>query len=262
MKEVKVFKNLSDLSRGCAQFIFHEIKKGIHNSGKVNCVLSGGKTPELCYQNLASLLIRESSFLSGITWFIGDERWVPFHDDASNAGLIHRFLLNIIDVPEEQIHSWHACEKDQFKCAYDYNKLMEKFFIEHDRGADILLLGMGNDGHTASLFPGARFLLKEGEFDVISPDVTQYAVAVYVNKMDTWRLTLTPNFINRAQCIVFLISGKEKQESFQKIINGDDKLPASWIKGKKVFYFVTKDLMEGNNQKEPETWPLTIPLQN
>lgn len=243
MKEVKVFRNLADLSLGCAEYIFHELKKGMQNNGKVNCVLSGGRTPELCYQNLASLLYRESGLVNKINWFVGDERWVPVDDDASNAGFIKRLLFTHLNVPEEQFYTWHACEKDQFKCADDYNRLMDKLFIHQGRGADILLLGMGDDGHTASLFPGAKILLKQGEFDAISPDITQNAVAVYLNKAETWRLTLTPNFINRAQCIIFLISGEKKRISFQKILNGDDKLPASWIKGKKVYYFVTKDLI-------------------
>jgi 6-phosphogluconolactonase len=243
------------------------MKQNIHKKGKVDCILSGGKTPELCYRNLASLLNNESSLVNGINWFIGDERWVPFDDAASNAGLIHRLLFNTIDVPENHVYTWHACEKDQFKCAYDYNRLMESFFIRRGRGADILLLGMGDDGHTASLFPDAQILRPEGEFDAISPDINQYAVAVYVDKMKTWRLTLTPNFINRSQCIIFLISGEQKQESFRKIIQGDDRLPASWIKGKNIMYFVTEDLLadsilEKSSLEKEETWPLTIPLQN
>ncbi|MBN2534850.1 MAG: 6-phosphogluconolactonase [Spirochaetales bacterium] len=262
MKEVKVFKNLADLSLGCAEFVFQEIRMRMHNNGKVDCVLSGGRTPELCYRNLASLLDSESALVNGINWFFGDERWVPVYDNASNAGLIKKLLLNSLDVPEDRVHTWHACEKDQFKCADDYNRLMERLFIDQGRGADILLLGMGNDGHTASLFPDAVVLREEGEFDAISPDITQNAVAVYVTAIENWRLTLTPNFINRAGCIIFLISGEKKQESFRKIINGDDKLPASWIKGKNVYYFITQDIIKESMGKEPESWPLTISLQN
>ena len=233
----------------------------MHNTGKADIVLSGGKTPEICYQNLASLLNRESALVNQINWFIGDERWVPSDNEQSNNRLIHKNLLNTINAPDDRVYTWHACKKDQFKCADDYNKLLKKHFTKGE-GADILLLGIGDDGHTASLFPGAKILLQEGEFDAISPDISQNAIAVYVNKMKTWRLTLTPNFINKAKLIVFLISGERKRESFNKIINGDPIIPAAWISGNKVFYFVTKDTVGNNTMKAPETWPFTISLQN
>jgi len=104
--------------------------------------------------------------------------------------------------------------------------------------------------------------MQEGEFDEISPDISQYAVAVYVNKLESWRLTLTPNFINSAKCIIFLISGEKKKDSFQKMIKGDPELPASWITCNKVFYYVTKDCMTNGYSSEPDTFPLTISLQN
>ena len=178
---------------------------------------------------------------------------MPPDDIESNDRLIHRFLLNTIGAPIEQIYTWHACEKDQYKCANDYNRLIREHFTE-ENGADILLLGMGDDGHTASLFPGAMLLLEEGEFDSISPDIPQNAIAVYVNKLKTWRLTLTPNFINKAKLIVFLISGEKKKKSFNRIIKGDTNLPASWISGNKVFYFVTKDLVSNGNKFDTRTF--------
>ncbi|MBN2441325.1 MAG: ATP-dependent sacrificial sulfur transferase LarE [Spirochaetales bacterium] len=252
MKEVKVFENVDDLSKGCAEFIFNEIKNNLQTKNIVNIVLSGGTTPIESYKYMAHLLKDKPEIVSKINWFIGDERWVPSVDKESNNRLVHQFLLDPINAPEGNLYSWHACEKDHYKCADDYDKLIQNHF-HYDGGADILLLGMGDDGHTASLFPGGKTLLQEGEFGSLSPDISLSAIAVYVNKTNTWRLTLTPQFINKAKLIIFLISGAKKRESYNKVLKGDTSLPASWISGRNVFYFITKDLLPKENIRENKT---------
>jgi 6-phosphogluconolactonase len=241
MKQVKVFKTLSSLSQACASFLFNEMKKTLIKNGTVDVILAGGNTPVYCYRNLASILLKEHFPVDTIHWFFGDERWVPKAHEESNERMARKNLLDELDVPEERIYSWNPCHKDPHKCADDYDYIVRQHFINQNKSPDILLLGMGEDGHTASLFPESRILLEAGEYETVSPEIPTFATAVYVKNLNTWRLSLTPLFLNRARLVLFLISGKKKSESFKKVMDGSHDIPASWIQGTNVIYFVTED---------------------
>jgi 6-phosphogluconolactonase len=252
MKQVKVFKNLSFLSEACASFLFDEMKKTVIENKTADVILAGGSTPVHCYRTLASILLKEHFPVETINWFFGDERWVPKEHEESNERMARENLLDELDVPEERIFSWNPYTKDPHKCANDYNHVMREHFINRKKSPDILVLGMGEDGHTASLFPESRILLEAGEYETVSPEIPAFAIAVYVKQLNTWRLSLTPLFLNRARLVLFLISGKKKRESFKKVMDCSRDMPASWIQGTNVTYFVTRDAFnDGQGIKNP-----------
>ncbi|MBN1696870.1 MAG: 6-phosphogluconolactonase [Spirochaetales bacterium] len=242
MKQVRVFNSLQTLSRSCASFLSDRIEKACHDGKTFDIILTGGNTPIDCYNELASILSDGRFPLKNINWFFGDERWVPADHEDSNERMVRKYLLGKLKIPEENIFSWKACTKEPYKCAFDYNRIIHEHFIDRNKVPDILLLGMGEDGHTASLFPQSRVLLEAGEFETVSKDLPVFAASVYVPGLNTWRLSLTPRILNRAQQIIFLISGEKKRESFKKVMNGTSDIPAAWIQAKHCIYFVTTDI--------------------
>ncbi len=260
---LRVFKNIEEFSQGTSEFIAERLRD-ISVSGKedISVVLAGGNTPVPVYEKLASSLLEELvDVIERIRWFFGDERWVEVSHSDSNEGMARRTLLNRLKVSQESIFSWRV---DRFKdldfedssnapveCALEYEKRLEEFFIARGERPDIVILGMGDDGHTASLFPDGEFVLKErssGKIlrDAMNPDIDRLAVAVYRKHFDMWRLTLTPKFFNMARLVVFLIDGAKKRGIFRRILETGGRegrdIPATWISGEETLYFVTSSV--------------------
>ena len=169
--------------------------------------LSGGSTPKRLYQRLA-----EPAYSQKIDWhnthiYFGDERSVPPQDSDSNFKMASDALLNQVDIPAANIHRMPADSEDIQKSADDYASLLEKNLsgtgsTTGDVKFDLVLLGMGDDGHTASLFPGTTILQEKARL----------VSAVYVEKLSTWRMSLTFPVINNARNIAVMVTGENKKE--------------------------------------------------
>jgi 6-phosphogluconolactonase len=197
--------------------------------GIFSVALSGGSTPQQLYHLLASEPLSEQVDWSKTHIFWGDERCVPPDHPDSNFMKAQQVLLNHIPIPEENIHRILA-ELPPEQAAEAYEETLLRFFSsladETERsqaGFDLVLLGMGDDGHTASLFPGT---------DVIHEE-TRWARALYVDKLAAWRITLTPAILNRSRQILFLVSGAGKSYTLQRVLYGSyqpDRFPAQVIR--------------------------------
>jgi 6-phosphogluconolactonase len=187
-----------------------------------NLVLSGGETPRRMYEILA-----EERFKSKIPWnrihvFWGDERCVPSNDPRKNERMARDLLLNRVPIPPNQIHPIN-CEGSPEQAAREYESFLRFHFQEHAPRFDTVLLGLGNDGHTASLFPRSKALREEKSWVTESKSPQDH--------LD--RITLTTSIINRALKVIFLVSGKGKTEILRKLISRDfvgDPLPARLIR--------------------------------
>src|SRR5665811_1041648 len=166
--------------------------------------LSGGSTPKRMYE-----VIREPKFHRRIIWsrmqlFWGDERWVPIDDEQSNAGEARRGFIDALGLSEETWHPWPTYLDDPNDAAEAYESSIRIVAgaLESIPEFDLILLGMGDDGHTASLFPGTAAIHERARI----------TVAHDVPKLDATRLTMTPKLINNAKEVLFLVNGAAKAE--------------------------------------------------
>ncbi len=205
---VRTFEDPWDLAEAAAGSFVEQARKAIKDSGRFAVALAGGSTPKRAYEALAS----EYDELGDLDWskvhaFFGDERAVPPDHADSNYRMAYDALLS--HVPVGSVHRMRG-EIDPPEAAALYEEELEVFFGGTPR-FDLVLLGIGEDGHTASLFPGTPAL-----------DVSdRWAIENPVDKLETTRITLTVPAINAAKSVVFLVSGEGKADALEEILEGD-----------------------------------------
>lgn len=207
----------SALARAAAERFAHAVERAVEERGQAFIALSGGSTPK----QMGTILAREP-YRSQIPWdrvhiFWGDERWVPLGSPESNAGEAKRGFLDLVPIPLANVHPWDTEAESPRDAAAAYEALLRETFDEPGSAPrfDLVLLGMGDDGHTASLFPNTDALAENQNL----------AVANFVPKMDVTRLTLTAPVLNAAREILFLVGGPGKAETLEAVLEGPE-LPA------------------------------------
>jgi 6-phosphogluconolactonase len=258
-KELRIYSEPDSLSHQAASYIFEKIVACLHENEGANIVLSGGNTPKSCYTYLSHMLKNRIKNFNKINWFVGDERWVPESDPSSNISTIRTTLFGSSFDPDERLYSWRPGIDSPFKAAIRYSSIIRSIFGARPKsGPDILLLGLGEDGHTASLFPGSQVPAQDGELSPLARNTGGFALAVHVKDKNIWRLSLSPLFLNSSKLVIFLVTGSAKKESFLKLISGDPAIPASWIDGKETVFFVTSDTVEESFVKGIDEWPVVM----
>lgn len=206
--DVRVFEDPRELAEAAAWSFMEQARKAIKASGRFAVVLAGGSTPKRAYEVLAKKYGEPGDLDWGkVHAFFGDERTVPPDNEDSNYRMAHEALLS--HVPVGSVHRMRG-ELDPAEAAALYEEELEEFFGGMPR-FDLVLLGIGEDGHTASLFPGTLALEVSDRWVVENP----------VGEMDTVRLTLTVPVINAAKRVVFLVAGEGKADALKEILEGD-----------------------------------------
>jgi 6-phosphogluconolactonase len=220
-----IYADRSALMEAAATRIVELAGDAIARAGRFTFVLAGGSTPRALYTLLASERFAKRVDWARVHFFWGDERCVPPDDTESNYGMARETLLDAVKPPPTNVHRMLG-EEDPLKAAADYEALLHRFFEVPSGGAaprfDLVLLGMGANGHTASLFPGTPPLHEQ----------KRWVMASHVDAVAAWRLTLTPVVINAAANIVFLVAGAEKAARLHEVLHGKsdpDRLPAQLI---------------------------------
>jgi 6-phosphogluconolactonase len=216
MSEFRVYPDAASLARAAAEHFVTLATEAIAANGQFLVALSGGSTPRATYTLLA-----DDEFVTRVDWprvhvFWGDERCVPPDHPDSNYRMAYEALLDRIAIPAENIHRIQG-ELPPDQAAAAYRAELETALSINGR-FDLILLGMGADGHTASLFPGTA-ALEERERPV---------AAVYVKHLQAWRITLTLPVINAARHVLFLVSGAAKAPALARAGAGE-ALPASLV---------------------------------
>jgi 6-phosphogluconolactonase len=229
--EVRVFGDAAELARGAAEEIAFRIEETLCERDRFSWALSGGSTPRALYRLLASDSYRERLPWSGVHFFWGDERHVPPDHPESNFRMAREAMLDAVPVPAENVHRIAAEEPDAERAARLYEEELRSFFAL-SRGEwprfDLVLLGLGADGHTASLFPGSA-ALHERERLVVAP---------WVETQRAFRITLTPPVLSGARRALFLVSGAEKAAALRAVLAGDrepDRYPAQAVEGNRLW---------------------------
>jgi len=215
---LQIYKDADETAIALADWMVALIKKTLEAKDRFTIALSGGDTPKKLYQTLASDAYREKINWSRLHIFWGDERFVPFTDDSNNAKLAFDNLLNKINIPSEQIHTiWTDVTPGE--SAKQYENVLHQYFDEKQTTFDLVLLGMGDDGHTLSLFPGNEVL----------KDTTLWVSAV-ASKEKGERITLMPSVVNKSSAIAFLITGESKAKILQQVLESqENNYPAQLI---------------------------------
>lgn len=197
------------LSRELAEWITDDIETRLAAAGRYSLVLSGGSTPEKLYRLLAT-----EPYLSRIDWekmhlFWGDERYVPFEDERNNGRMAYEALIRHTTTPADQVHYMDTAMPAEAS-AQAYADLLRRYFGEGEPAFDLVLLGMGDDGHTLSLFPGST-LIDEQKAWVAAP---------FVPAQDMYRITLTAPIVNLSRHVAFLVTGEKKATVLQAVVRG------------------------------------------
>jgi 6-phosphogluconolactonase len=238
-REIIIRRDIAELSRQSAERFSQLVNRSVQGSGRFTVALSGGSTPKHLYSLLASPDYKERILWNNVHLFWGDERCVPPDHPESNFGMVRESLLSKIKIPAENIHRM-AGEREPQAAAAEYEKHLQEFF-GLESGAlprfDLILLGIGDDGHTASLFPGSD-ALNETERLVIAP---------FVEKLNSYRLTLTLPVLNSGAEVWFLVTGSSKAAAVKQALSGSSELPAAEVQpvnGRPV-WFITQDAAPG-----------------
>ena len=206
---IRVFDDLESLSHVAAGIVADLAKEAVHAHGRFSVALSGGSTPRRLYELLADTPFRDKIQWQSVHVFWGDERCVPADDPRSNFRMARETLLDQVPLPAGNIHAVQG-NLPPAQAAADYEAELRKFFGDRKPIFDLILLGLGDNAHTASLFPHTE-VLNEKE---------RWVADVYVAELDMYRVTFTAPLINQAGQVVFLVCGADKAPALKNVLEG------------------------------------------
>jgi 6-phosphogluconolactonase len=207
--DVRVFPDVNELSLRAAEAVATTVNDAVRSTGRCSLVLSGGGTPRTLYGLLASRF-REQIPWTHVHVFWGDERYVPLGDAHSNYRMARETLLDHVPCPAANVHPMPTHFSDPDDAARDYEETLRSDYSGDSSEFDLVLLGLGPEGHTASLFPGSPALA----------ETTRWVMAVTAPADPPVRLTLTFTALNRAANAYFLVTGSNKARALHDILTG------------------------------------------
>lgn len=217
MADIRVFSGGLTMMRAAADYVMAAADAAMSTRGHFTIALSGGATPRALYELMAT-----DEYIRYIDWsfvrvFWGDERCVPSDHYDSNYRMAKETMLEYVRIPVGNIYRIRG-ELDPQTAADEYEKSLRGYFLRGTRPLserqprfDLVLLGIGEDGHTASLFPNTDALNEE----------SRWVAANYVERLDAWRVTLTPTALNAAANVLFLVTGAKKADAVAQILEGE-----------------------------------------
>jgi 6-phosphogluconolactonase len=219
---LKILKSPGDLARAAAEYFVARCREAVEERGAFTIALSGGSTPRLLFALLADLdqPFREQIAWARIHFFWSDERHVPPDHPDSNYRMANEAMLSQVPVTKENIHRVPSENPNATQVASEYEQTLVKTTQQSLPRMDLILLGLGPDGHTASIFPGS---------DVLH-ETKRLVAAPWVEKFHTYRITMTPPLLNNGASVVFLVSGSEKATIVKEALQGPEKYPAQAVK--------------------------------
>jgi len=220
---IATYPDSDTLSHQAAQLVVRLAAESVVTHGRFTVALAGGSTPRKLYGLLADEAYRSQIDWALVEIFWGDERCVPADDAESNFRMAQEAFLSKVPIAENQVHRVHADWPDHDAAARDYVIEMQRIFGTGGiPGFDLIQLGMGPEGHTASLFPHQAALHEQ----------ERLVVPVRTPKPPPDRLTFTPSLLNAARHVLFLVTGSDKADAVREIIEGEynpDEYPAQIV---------------------------------
>ena len=217
---MEVFDDLEALSHAAAALFVTEAKRAVEVNGRFTVALAGGGTPRRTYELLAEPPLREEVEWASVHMFWGDERCVSQDDPRSNERMARLAFLDRLPIPSDHIHPF-SCLSDPAKAATAYENALHEAFTGGTPRFDLIFLGLGEDGHTASLIPGDPAVDERGRW------------TAPVESKDPGRVTLTYVVLNQGSIVAFLVSGADKGEALRQVLedsNAANSLPAARVR--------------------------------
>lgn len=219
---VHIYKTKEEITQQAATIIVTAAQNAIQKQGKFVIALTGGSSPVALYQLLATPTYRAKVDWEKVFVFWGDERWVAHDDDLSNFKMAYNSFLSYVDIPKSNIFSMYSEGISPQDYAVKYEELIKSILGEEGK-FDLVLLGMGDDGHTASLFPSQPVLQEQHK----------WVDAYYLTSQNMYRITLTAPIINKAKQVVIITFGENKAKALNEVLYGNynpEKYPTQLIK--------------------------------
>lgn len=224
---IRVFEDLQQVASAAADEFVARAKRAIQHHGRFTAALSGGSTPKTMHTILAERSAKDPKLVdwSRVQILFGDERHVPPDHPDSNYRMANETLLSKVPIPAANVHRMRCENPDAAKAAEEYDReLVNVFQLKGDEQLprfDLIFLGMGPDGHTASLFPGTTAV----------HELKKRVVANWVPKFNTWRVTFTRPVINQAECVLLMVCGKDKAQPFAEVMGqgSPDVYPVKYV---------------------------------
>jgi 6-phosphogluconolactonase len=206
--ELQVYRDPQALARALAELFVATGRMATAERGSFHVALSGGNTPRAAYELIGQEPLRDELSWSDVFVYFGDERCVPPTDEQSNYRMAQKAFLDAVAIPRANVHRIYG-EVDPGHAANEYATIL-RADLGNAPQFDLFMLGLGPDGHTASLFPGS------------SPETDSDALvrAVYAPSQMMWRVTMTPKVINLARTVVFAVEGADKAKAFAEVYEG------------------------------------------
>jgi 6-phosphogluconolactonase len=227
-REVRILADANGIAQTAAAEFLEAALAAVREKGSFSVALAGGSTPKALYGLLASDPLRAKVPWGQMQFFFGDERHVPPDDAESNFRMASEAMLAQAPIDPKQVHRIKSEKANASEAAQEYQQeLRAAFGLKPDQlpRFDLVLLGMGPEGHTASLFPGTKALKED----------RQLVVSNWVGKFYTHRITLTPPVLNNAVRVIFMAHGAEKAPALKAVLEGPyepEQLPAQMIQPK------------------------------
>jgi len=238
---LKILESPRDLARAAAEHVVARCREAVEQRGSFSVALSGGSTPRLLFELLAdpNEPFRELISWPRIHFFWSDERHVsPDHAD-SNYRMANKAMLSSVPVAKSNVHRVLSENPNAAEAASEYEQTLIEITQQTLPELDLILLGLGTDGHTASIFPGSQVL----------HETKRLVAAPWVEKFQTYRITMTLPLLNNGASVVFLVSGSEKATIVKEVLEGPEKYPAQAVKPTKgeLLWMLDEDAASGLN---------------
>ena len=211
MNKITIANNSDELCQRAADWLLGIATNAMADHGKFHIALAGGTTPRALYQLLASDTYVNKMDWQHVNFYFGDERAVPLDHEQSNFRMAHEAMLDKLAIPATDIFPLITDLEDLDNSARHYEKILRRELPSADDNVpafDLILLGMGDDGHTASLFPGTTILSEQARL----------VMPVFVEKLQSWRVSFTYPLINHAQEVAILVTGSNKAEKLKQVL--------------------------------------------
>src|SRR4030066_115084 len=203
---IRIYKHLESFSQAAAELFTIQSRQASLICGRFSVALSGGDTPRRLYEILATSPYRQRIHWDEVNVFWSDERCVPEDDPRNNASMARQTLLDLVPIPPGNIHPIQYDQSPQ-QAALHYENELRDFFSTQNPNFHLVLLGLGENGHIASLFPHTSVLNEQ----------KRWVSEVFIPELDMHRVTFTAPFINQASQVVFLVSGLDKAGVLEKV---------------------------------------------
>lgn len=213
--ELHIYPTPGEVITALADFFVAKVNAAITEKGSCSVVLSGGNSPKKLHELLASPAYNQQVDWTKIDFFFGDERYVPFEDADNNGLMAKQTLFDPLHINESKIFYINTTLSPE-ECAADYANRIRKYFDGNPIQFDLILLGLGDNAHTASLFPHTQVLY----------EMKALVSAVHVEEVKQYRITMTAPLINESHDIVFLVFGAGKAASVHQILKEEKNIDA------------------------------------